>query len=88
MTDVVVMLTPAETARRLGVSVHAVYDMCAIKDRDGNPKDPDLGHNRIGARIVIPEPVVDALLEQTFIPAKTSEVASIDEHRLRTMQAV
>jgi hypothetical protein len=87
MTDVIVMLTVAETAKRLGVSRHTVYDMCAVADKDGNPKDPELGHNRIGSRIAIPEPEVDALLARTFVPAK-SEVSSLDEHRHRTLQAV
>ncbi|MEU5155188.1 helix-turn-helix domain-containing protein [Glycomyces sp. NPDC021274] len=86
MTDVIVMLTPAETAKRLGVSRHAVYDMCAVEDRDGNPRQPELGHNRIGSRIVIPAPEVDALLARTFVPAK-SEVTSLDEHRHRSRQA-
>ena len=80
MTDVIVMLTPAEAARRLGVSRHAVYDMCAVQDKDGNRKQPELGHNRIGSRIAIPEPEVDALLNRTFVPAQ-SEVATLDEHR-------
>jgi len=87
MTDAIVMLTVAETAKRLGVSRHTVYDMCAVEDREGNPKQPELGHNRIGSRIAIPEPEVDALLTRTFVPAK-SEVSSLDEHRHRPLQAV
>lgn len=76
MTDIAVMLTPAEVAKRLGVSPKFVYELCEIPveiiDGVRIELDPELGHNRFGRRILIPETEVDAFLARTFVPAKTS----------------
>jgi hypothetical protein len=85
MTDIAVMLTPAQVAQRLGVSVKFVYQLCEtpveIVDGVRIELDPELGHNRFGRRIGIPETEVDAYLARTFVSAKT------DEHRHRSRQA-
>lgn len=75
MTDVAVMLTPAQVAERLGISTDAVYELC-------DEHAPEIGHHRFGRRIGIPEAEVEAYLKRTFRPA----VVSLEEHRHRTRQ--
>lgn len=78
MTDLV-MLTPAEVAERLNVSVHFVYKLC---------RNEQMGCHHFGRSLGIPEPELDAYLERTFVPAAVAvPVTSIDEHRLRSVQA-
>jgi hypothetical protein len=83
------VLTPAETAKLLKVNVQTVYDLCEIPIRivDGVPveMDPELGHYRIGRKILIPRAAIDAYLRKAYHPA--AEVVSIDEHRLRSVKA-
>jgi excisionase family DNA binding protein len=78
MTDVTVMLTPAQVAKRLNRSKDFVYDLI---------HNGEIGYHDFGRGYGIPGTEVDAYLERTFVPARAaSSVVSIDEHRLRPVQ--
>lgn len=80
------VFTPAEVAESLKVNVQTVYDLCEIRIEivDGVPVelDPELGHYRIGRKILIPRADRDAYLKRAYHPA-----AGAREHRLRSVQA-
>jgi excisionase family DNA binding protein len=71
------MLTPAQVAEELSVSLQFVYDLCDADQEKG--VQPELGHHRIGRKILIPRPELDALLKRSF----RAPVVRLDDHRLR-----
>lgn len=71
------MLTPAQVAEELQVSQQFVYDLCEYNEETGQV--PQLGHHRIGRKILIPRTELDALLKRSF----QAPVISIDDHRIR-----
>lgn len=71
------MLTPAQVAEELQVSQQFVYDLCEYNEETGQV--PQLGHHRIGRKILIPRTELDALLKRSF----QAPVIRIDDHRVR-----
>jgi excisionase family DNA binding protein len=76
MTDTIPaeVLTPAEVAELLKVNVQTVYDLC-------DELTPELGHYRIGRKILIPRTDLDAYLGRAYRPALV-----IEESRFRPVQ--
>ena len=72
------MLTPAQVAEELQVSQQFVYDLCEHNEETGQV--PELGHHRIGRKILIPRAELDALLARSF----RAPVVRLDDHRMRT----
>lgn len=72
------MLTPAQVAEELQVSRQFVYDLCDADQERGEV--PELGHHRIGGKILIPRTELDALLKRSF----RAPVVRLDDHRMRT----
>lgn len=73
------MLTPAQVAKRLNVSLQFVYDLCEYNDETGQV--PELGHHRVGRKILIPELELEALLKRSF----RAPVVRLDDHRIRSV---
>lgn len=71
------MLTPAQVAKELHVSQQFVYDLCDADEERGEV--PELGHYRIGRKILIPRAELDALLKRSF----RAPVVRLNDHRLR-----
>lgn len=68
------MLSPAEVAELLKVNVQTVYDLC-------DELTPELGHYRIGRKILIPRSDLDNYLTRAYRPPLV-----IDGHELRSIQ--
>lgn len=62
------MLTVAEVATKLRVSKETVYGLC---------EDEEIGHHRIGRKIVIPEAEFKAYKQHTFVPARNGNVVRL-----------
>jgi len=79
MTDIPRFWTLAEVADQLGVSVDFVENLC-------KGKNPKLRHNCFGRTKRVPEDAIAEYLDRTTVQAAT-EVASLDEHRHRSLRA-
>jgi len=71
--------TLAEIAEQLGVSVDYVENLC-------KGPSPELRHNQFGRTKRVPEDAITEYLERTTVQAATG-VASLDEHRHRSLRA-